>query len=98
MHFCFVKADPNLSPIKGIFHCSGNESFTKYEMSCIMADLFNLRKEHIEPDTSSALITTGPNLRPKDVRLDTSYSNEQLGFNSIMKFRNSIKDCLETFV
>lgn len=38
--------DPSL---KGIFHWSGNEQMTKYEIACAMADAFNLPSSHLRP-------------------------------------------------
>lgn len=67
-------------------------------MSCIMADLYNLPKERIKPDFSSAEITSGPNIRPKDVQLDTTYSFQLVDFEPVMLFKDSIKDSLENFV
>lgn len=67
-------------------------------MSCIMADLYNLPKDNIKPDLSADQVTSGPNLRPKDVKLETAYSFNLIDFEPIMLFRDTIKDCLENFV
>lgn len=67
-------------------------------MSCVMADLYGVAKENIKPDMSSANVTSGPNIRPRDVQLDTSYSFQLIDFKTVMQFKDSIKDCLENFV
>ena len=67
-------------------------------MCCVMADVFSLPKEHIKPDLSAANVTDGPNIRPKDVQLDTGYSFETVDFEPVMRFDETIKDCLENFV
>lgn len=84
--------------IKGIFHCSARQAYTKHEMSLIMADLYGLSKEHIKPDLSAADTSSGPSLRPKDAQLDTTYSYEVVDFEPIMLFTETIKDCLDNFV
>uniref|UniRef100_A0AAY4AZS8 Methionine adenosyltransferase 2 subunit beta n=1 Tax=Denticeps clupeoides TaxID=299321 RepID=A0AAY4AZS8_9TELE len=39
------------SSLRGIFHFSGKEQMTKYEMACAMADAFNLPSSHLIPLT-----------------------------------------------
>jgi dTDP-4-dehydrorhamnose reductase len=80
--------------IKGIFHCSALEPFTKYEMSCIIADEFNLNKQNIKPDNT----IVENSLRPMNSKLETEYSYSLLNFKPVIKFRESIKDCLQNFV
>lgn len=79
--------------MKGIFHCSAKQSFTKYDMSCVIADVFSLPKDHIKPD-----LNVEPNMRPNNANLDTSYSFKVIDFEPVMLFKDSIKDCLENFV
>ena len=66
-------------------------------MACLMADLFNLTKNHIVSDFSSA----DPNikqLRPLDSKLDTHYSFQKLGnFNTIVDFNSSLERALQPF-
>ena len=64
-------------------------------MSIAIAECLNLPKEHIQPDMN--VVTTGPNLRPMNAQLDTTYSYSVLDFKPIMEFKKSIKDCLENF-
>jgi hypothetical protein len=63
-----------------------------------MADVYGLSKDHIKPDLSSASITSGPNLRPKDVQLDTTYTYKLIDFEPVIHYKDAIKDCLENFV
>jgi hypothetical protein len=63
-------------------------------MSCIIADEFNLDKQNIKPDETSAEIS----LRPMNSQLDTENSYSLLNFKPLVKFRESIKDCLQNFV
>lgn len=87
------KKNPS-NPTRGIFHCSGLDAFTKYEMSCVIADQFQINKEHIKPDLT--VDTSG--LRPDNSQLDTTDSYAKLNFKPVMNFRDSIKECLEVFV
>lgn len=64
-------------------------------MSCIIADLFGIDKIHIEADEK---ITPQLQLRPMNSQLDTEYSYKLIDCIPIMKFKDSIKDCLENFV
>lgn len=87
------------SPIRGVLHCSALDPFTKYEMSCHIADVLGLTKEHIKSDKSSAVHSDGPLLRPMNPQLCTEYSFKLIDdFKPVMKFEDSIKDCLENFV
>ncbi|CAF0711670.1 unnamed protein product [Brachionus calyciflorus] len=81
------------NPVRGVFHCSGLESFTKYEISCIMADAYGLSKEFMQPD-----LTSDFTLRPKNAQLDTSETYKFLTYQPVMLFKPSIKECLENFV
>lgn len=91
------KSGENSALVKGIFHCRGDESFTKYQMACVMADLYNLSKDHILSDMSEAN-KTEPRLRPDNPMLDITHSYSLLNYRSILSFRTTIKDCLENFV
>lgn len=87
------------NPIKGIFHCSASQKFTKYEVCCLMADLYGLPKSHIVPDLSAALDTeVKPGMRPNNCQMDTDDSNSLLKFKPVLEFKNEIKDCLENFI
>ncbi|XP_078087683.1 methionine adenosyltransferase 2 subunit beta [Mustelus asterias] len=79
--------DPSIS---GIFHWSGNERMTKYEMACTMAEIFNLPSNHLRPDTDCAHDGA---LRPRDVQLDCSRL-ERMGIGQRTPFRIGIRRCL----
>lgn len=66
-------------------------------MSCIIAELFNVSKDHIKPDLSAKEPTSAPQQRPMNSQLDTTYSNKLIQFQPIMPFRESIKACLTEF-
>ena len=87
---------PNSKQIRGIFHCSSLIPYTKYDMSLVIADVLNLAKDHIQPDTTIQL--DGPNLRPMNANIDTKYSYEIIEFKPIVDFKAAIKECLEVFV
>jgi len=53
---------------RGIYHMSGGEPMTKYEMLCTMAEVLGLDHSHISPD--SAAPDGAP--RPKNCQLDLS--------------------------
>lgn len=55
--------------LSGTWHWSGPEIMSKYDMSVHMARFIHVPVEHLAPDTREP---TGPTLRPKDSRLDTS--------------------------
>lgn len=40
---------PQDSSLRGIFHYSGKEQMTKYEIACAIADAFNLPSSHLIP-------------------------------------------------
>ena len=63
-------------------------------MACFIADLFGIDKNHIQPDVTVSAQTL---LRPKNSQLDTEYSFKLISFYPRMKFRDSIKECLENF-
>jgi S-adenosylmethionine synthetase len=78
--------------LTGIFHWSGNEEMTKYEMALAMADLFGIPSQNIVADTKPA--TGAP--RPYDCHLDCSRM-EELGATKRTPFKTGIKRVLENF-
>ncbi|XP_069754029.1 methionine adenosyltransferase 2 subunit beta isoform X2 [Narcine bancroftii] len=82
------------SSIYGIFHWSGNERMTKYEMARTMADVFRLPSVHLQPVTDPP--TTGT-MRPQDVHLDCSRL-ERMGIGQRTPFRLAVKRCLWPFL
>lgn len=81
-----------VSSLNGIFHYSGTEQKTKYEMALAMAEIFNITTEHIIADKESV---SGAK-RPYDTRLDSSRL-ELLGIGQRTPFKEAIKKCLEPF-
>lgn len=78
--------------IKGIYHWSGEENMTKYNMAMAMATAFGLPTEHILADRSPS----GGATRPYDAHLDcTKVSNLGIGQQSL--FKKSIKLILDKF-
>ncbi|XP_068133529.1 methionine adenosyltransferase 2 subunit beta isoform X5 [Hyperolius riggenbachi] len=80
--------DPSL--ISGIYHWSGNEQMTKYEMACAMADAFNLPSSHLRPITDEPVDTTP---RPWNPQLDCN-KLEALGIGQRTPFRVGIRESL----
>uniref|UniRef100_A0A0B7AQM9 Methionine adenosyltransferase 2 subunit beta n=1 Tax=Arion vulgaris TaxID=1028688 RepID=A0A0B7AQM9_9EUPU len=76
----------------GIFHWSGTEMMTKYDMALTMADLFGIPSQHITADTSPA--SGAP--RPFDCHLNCSRM-EELGATKRTPFKVGIKQALEKF-
>ncbi|XP_056431059.1 methionine adenosyltransferase 2 subunit beta isoform X1 [Hyla sarda] len=83
--------DPSL---KGIFHWSGNEQMTKYEIACAMADAFNLPSSHLRPITDEPV---GATPRPWNPQLDCSRL-EALGIGQRTPFRAGIRESLWPFL
>ncbi|XP_073418415.1 methionine adenosyltransferase 2 subunit beta [Dendrobates tinctorius] len=83
--------DPSL---KGIFHWSGNEQMTKYEIACAMADAFNLPSSHLRPVTDEPV---GATPRPWNPQLDCSRL-EALGIGQRTPFRVGIRESLWPFL
>lgn len=80
--------------IKGIFHWSGNEQMTKFEMACAMADAFNLPSSHLRSITDSPVMGAP---RPQNAQLDCSRL-EKLGIGQRTPFLIGIKQCLWPFL
>ncbi|XP_063303503.1 methionine adenosyltransferase 2 subunit beta isoform X1 [Pelobates fuscus] len=80
--------------LKGIFHWSGNEQMTKYEIACAMADAFNLPSSHLRPITDEPV---GETPRPRNPQLNCSRL-EQLGIGQRTPFRVGIRESLWPFL
>lgn len=78
----------------GVFHWSGNECMTKYDMSVAIGCALGLPVDHLLPDNSqpSASVT-----RPYDAQL-TCKRLEALGVGRRTVFRDGITECLKLFV
>lgn len=78
--------------ISGVYHWSGDENMTKYDMAVAMAKAFNLPTDHIIADKNPS----GGAPRPYDAHLSTSRVNA-LGISQSSKFSVEIKPVLEKF-
>ncbi|XP_076467753.1 methionine adenosyltransferase 2 subunit beta-like [Babylonia areolata] len=78
--------------IAGVYHWSGDEMMTKYDMAVAMAKAFSLSPDHIQADKTPS----GGATRPYDAHLDLSRV-EELGICSRSKFSEEIKPVLEKF-
>ncbi|XP_067852039.1 methionine adenosyltransferase 2 subunit beta [Heptranchias perlo] len=80
--------------IKGIYHWSGNEQMTKYEIACTMAEVFNLPSSHLRPVMDGSL---GGALRPQNAQLSCCRL-EKMGIGQRTPFRVGIRRCLWPFL
>lgn len=76
--------------LKGIYHFSGKESMTKYQMALEMADFLDIGKECISPDKKGS----GGADRPKDSHLDTEKLEKEVSF-TLTPFREGIEPVLK---
>ncbi|XP_030637975.1 methionine adenosyltransferase 2 subunit beta isoform X2 [Chanos chanos] len=84
--------DPSL---RGIFHYSGKEQMTKYEIACAIADAFNLPSSHLIPLTEQPAGTGA--LRPQNAQLECSRL-ELLGLSvEPTPFKTAVRDSLWPF-
>ena len=78
--------------VKGVFHWSGNENMTKYDMAITMATAFGISTNHIQPDKKPSAGAK----RPFNAQLD-SCRLEQMGIGKRTKFAEEIKKVLSPF-
>jgi len=78
----------------GIYHWSGSECMTKYEMVVAMGAVFGVHVDHLHADNSPP---SGPVRRPHDTHL-ASKKVEALGIGRRTAFRDGISECLKPFV
>ncbi|XP_021473231.1 methionine adenosyltransferase 2 subunit beta isoform X3 [Oncorhynchus mykiss] len=82
--------------IRGIFHYSGKEQMTKYEMACVIADAFNLSSSHLIPMTEQPAGAGAQ--RPQNARLECSRL-ELLGLGvEPIPFKTAVRDSLWPFL
>ena len=77
--------------MSGIFHWSGDECYTKYGMMKVMADLYKLPIDHIEPVKTANSASAA---RPFDAHLDNSRLLE-IGVGSNTPFQMAVKICID---
>ncbi|XP_059153128.1 methionine adenosyltransferase 2 subunit beta-like [Physella acuta] len=87
-----VESKAKNSELSGIFHWSGTQMMTKYDMALAMAELYGIPTNHIVADTKPASGTP----RPFDCHLDCSRM-EALGISKRTPFKVGIKEALEKF-
>ena len=75
--------------LTGIFHWSGKENMTKYQMCITMAKVFNLPTAHITADRSPS----GGAKRPYDAHLDAKRITD-LGISRYTPFSEGILSCI----
>ena len=80
--------------ICGIFHWSGNECMTKYDMAVAIGSALGLPTDHLRPDTSPP---PGNIRRPYDTQLACKRL-ESLGIGRRTVFADAITGCLKPFV
>ncbi|CAF0856272.1 unnamed protein product [Rotaria sordida] len=97
LQLCEQRILQNRKEVHGIFHFSGKEKYTKFQMALIIASLFQLPIDHIERDQN---IGTNINVqRPNNAALDCSKLSNELGiYINQVKFETTIKNCLEPFI
>ena len=77
----------------GLWHWSGNECYTKFEMAVLISQLFSLPMSHVTGSSEPV----GRHYQPYDCRLDCS-ALEVLGIGQRSQFRDALKPCLEPFL
>lgn len=77
----------------GIFHFSGSEALSKYEIVCAISEAFKLDHRHIAPNTNPP----GGAPRPKDCRLNTQRIQQQTVIQQT-SFHESIHQILTPFL
>ena len=78
--------------IKGIYHWSGNENMTKYDMAVAMAEAFSIPTNHIQADKNPS--PGAP--RPYNAQLSCQRIND-LGIGKTSAFKDRIYDVLKDF-
>lgn len=76
----------------GIYHWSGNECLTKYEMALRIAEIWEIGADHLLPDAKAPRGTP----RPYDCQLDCS-GLEALGMSARTSFNDTISEALAPF-
>jgi len=94
---CEQRIKKNRNEVRGIFHFSGTEKYTKFQMALLIASLFQLSINHIERD--QGLITNTNVQRPDNAALDISKLSNELDIHiDQANFQTTIKRCLEPFL
>jgi S-adenosylmethionine synthetase len=75
--------------VTGVFHWTGNDNMTKYDMCMTMAKAFNLPTSHVIVDKNPSAGAK----RPYDARLDSSRI-QGLGISKHTPFSEGIQSCI----
>lgn len=78
--------------VSGIYHWSGSECMTKYDMVVAIGSAFGLSVNHIQPDNNQPTSSR----RPYDTHLSTG-KIEALGIGRQTSFHEGITECLKSF-
>ena len=79
----------------GIYHLSGEELFTPYELACIVGDYLNLDKNLINPVTAETF--KQPALRPPATIFDLTKASKELDYHPI-PFKEGLRRTFEGWV
>ncbi|KAK2718101.1 methionine adenosyltransferase 2 subunit beta-like isoform X2 [Artemia franciscana] len=82
--------------IHGIYHWSGKEALTKFQMVKVIANVLGLTASHISPDRDETKLSTGP-LRPKNCQLSAARIDD-LGIGKHTPFSDGILCALRKHV
>jgi dTDP-4-dehydrorhamnose reductase len=87
----------NRNEVHGIFHFSGTEKCTKFQMAILIASLFQLSIDHIERDQGIPSNINVP--RPDNAALDIHKLSNELSIHiDQANFETTIRRCLEPFL
>ncbi|CAD5114671.1 DgyrCDS3718 [Dimorphilus gyrociliatus] len=89
---CIEKLEDS-KKVKGIFQWSGNEKFTKYEMSLRIGKVFKTSVDHVQAMTKADSVAK----RPVDCQLDCSTTIEVIGCNPQTNFDDGIYKSISDF-
>jgi len=83
---------PNINQLSGIYHFSGNQPYTKYEMAKIMAEIFGYFDQHLIADDKTPIGA----IRPKNCHLDDKELRKLIPIH-LTDFSTAIKNVLLPF-
>ena len=86
---------------RGIFHISGRQCVTKYEMADMMAEALGIDTSHMTPDASAAGASTAAAKRPHHAQLSCGRLEELrvvTPFNHKTDFKEDIKSAVRSYV
>ncbi|XP_032237811.1 methionine adenosyltransferase 2 subunit beta [Nematostella vectensis] len=84
----------NGSSLSGIFHWSGNQAMTKFQMICLMAELFKLPMSHVKGNKNAP---SGPTRRPFNTALHCGKMEDLLG-EKVSLFQTPLREGLKRYL